>query len=418
MRKYLCFAAMWIGVFSATAQEPAAEEVQDAPQQSHELNEVVVTEAPVVREAGKESYIITPELRKGTMSAAQLMERLSGFVVDPVSRSVSIGKDKDVAVVVNEKPVTHEFAMSLNPERIKRVEVLRFPTGRFSGTPILINIVLNSNYVGTDGSLWGSANAILNGSASNSEGVAANVISTFGRWSLYGTAQLENELSYSANGYELHAGEVAEEVFERPTPSQSNMRMRQTGEAFVAGADYRLGERHTLTAQTLLIVNDAKSRLRTNHLNINPFDTRSSVTSIFYQGRATDKLSINGELTYNYYDINDRHYFREPDGTELSSSHMDGTKNYVNANAGAAYSINDHWNVMAHYGYTWRDYDNRRHGAETTSYYFEEQRHRPTATMSYSDNRRLSVRASLGLLHVISDNIGAHSAHTSFMPML
>lgn len=184
----------------ALAQEPEGGGAEEAPQQVHGLNEVVVTEAPVVREAGKDSYIITPELREGTMSAAQLMRRLQGFVVDPISESVSIAKDKDIPVVVNDKEVTHKYAMSLNPERIKRIEVLRYPAGRFSGIPILINIVLNSNYIGTDGSLYATADAVLNGSATNSQSAGANVVSSFGRWSVFGTAQFEHNLQYNSRG--------------------------------------------------------------------------------------------------------------------------------------------------------------------------------------------------------------------------
>lgn len=284
----------------ALAQEPEGGEAGEAPQQTHELNEVVVTEAPVVREAGKESYIITPELREGTMSAAQLMRRLKGFAVDPISESVSIAKDKDIPVVVNDKEVTHKYAMSLNPERIKRIEVLRYPAGRFSGIPILINIILNSNYIGTDGSLYATADAVLNGSATNSQSAGANVVSSFGRWSVFGTAQFEHNLQYNSRGYELHAGEAAEEVFPQPTPSQANVRIRQSAPVFVAGADYRISNRHTLSAQSILILADANMRERTRDLNTDDYDSRNSITSLFYQGQPSDRLSLNAELSYNY----------------------------------------------------------------------------------------------------------------------
>lgn len=401
----------------ALAQEPESGETGEVPQQTHELNEVVVTEAPVVREAGKDSYIITPELREGTMSAAQLMRRLKGFVVDPISESVSIAKDKDIPVVVNDKEVTHKYAMSLNPERIKRIEVLRYPAGRFSGIPILINIVLNSNYIGTDGSLYATADAVLNGSATNSQSAGANVVSSFGRWSVFGTAQFEHNLQYNSRGYELHAGEAAEEVFPLPTPSQANVRIRQSAPVFVAGADYRISNRHTLSAQSILILADANMRERTRDLNTDDYDSRNSITSLFYQGQPSDRLSLNAELSYNYYDINDRFDYSLESGDAYSSSHFDGTKNYVNANGGASYSLSDRWNISAWYGYTWRDYSNRSRSADGARYYFKEQRLRPQATVSYNNGRNLSVRATAGLLHVVSDNIGNHAAHTSFMPV-
>lgn len=417
MLRFLYSIVLFAIAHTAVAQEPAAEEVQDAPQQSHELNEVVVTEAPVVREAGKESYIITPELREGTMNAAQLMKRLHGFVVDPISESVSIAKDKDIPVVVNDKEVTHKYAMSLNPERIKRIEVLRYPAGRFSSVPILINIVLNSSYIGTDGALYATADAVLNGSATNSQTVGANVVSSFGRWSVFGTAQFEHNLEYSSRGYELHAGEAAEEVFPLPTPSQANVRTRQSAPVFVAGADYRISDRHTLSAQSILVLMDAYLSERTHDLNTDDYDSRNSITSLFYQGQLSERLSLNGELSYNYYDINDRFDYALASGDVFSSSHMDGTKNYVNANGGGSYRIDDHWNLSAWYGYTWRDYSNRSRTSEGPRYYFEEQRHRPQATVRYSNGRNLSIRATAGLLHVISDNIGNHAAHTSFMPV-
>lgn len=409
------FAIVVIAAEPLSAQEPVpADSAAVAPQ---ELREVVVTEAPVVREAGKESYIITPGLREGTNSAAQLMDKLQGFVVDPISKAVNVGLDRDVLVVVNDKPVDHKFAMSLNPGRIKRVEVLRYPSGRFAGTPILVNIVLYSNYIGTDGNVAFASETVLNGSSSNSQEVYAGAVSSFGPWSIFGMLDYSHELRHDSRGYELKAGNVAEEAFPLPTPSRANMRHRQSAPCGSVGADYRFSDRHTLSVQSVLLLNEAKAYERTNDINRNNYDTRNSINSVFYQGQLSDRLNLNAELSYNYYDINDRYAFDTPDGENISASHYDGTKHYVNVNGGAGYSIDSHWRLQGSYGYTWRNYDKRSRLAGGSDYYFEEQRHRPQAGLSYSDNRRFSARAVAGLLHVISDNIGSHSSHTSFMPL-
>lgn len=95
-----------------------------------ELKDVVVVADMVSRNASKETIFITDSLRKGTVSAIQLLAKLPGITTDWGTDEVNVGKDKNVPIVINGKEVKREYAISLNPKRIKKVEIMRYPAGK------------------------------------------------------------------------------------------------------------------------------------------------------------------------------------------------------------------------------------------------------------------------------------------------
>ena len=89
------------------------------------LKEVVAVADMVSRNASKETVFITDSLRKGTTSAIQLLAKIPGITTDWGTDEVNVGKDKNVPVIINGKEVKREYAISINPKRIKTVEIMR-----------------------------------------------------------------------------------------------------------------------------------------------------------------------------------------------------------------------------------------------------------------------------------------------------
>lgn len=153
---FLAFLLLYCLVSSAQVTQPADSlqgkrkqaEKNDSVYKSLELGELVVTEKRVKRDAERETIFITDSMRKGTVSAAQLLRKVKGVKVDWITESVNVGLDGNVPVVINEHEVDAKHAMSMNPKRIKKVEIIRSPTGRFAGYPIVVNLVLYDDYAG------------------------------------------------------------------------------------------------------------------------------------------------------------------------------------------------------------------------------------------------------------------------------
>jgi hypothetical protein len=114
------------------------------------LDEVQVTAERIKKDASSEVYYLTDSIRKGSVNTLQLLNKLHGIKVDWASDAVKIGEYRDVPIMVDGKEVNPEYARNLNPESIRKVEVLRYPKGKYGDVPIVVNLILNNSFVGID----------------------------------------------------------------------------------------------------------------------------------------------------------------------------------------------------------------------------------------------------------------------------
>ncbi len=123
-------------------------ELRPAPIQ---LKEATV-EASAYRESlEKVEVIITDDLRQGTVSARQLMEKLPGIEYDPFNDAIRVDNKENVLLLVNGMEKTAEYIKDLPPQRIRKIEIIRDPSGRYAleGYSAVINIILREDYLGT-----------------------------------------------------------------------------------------------------------------------------------------------------------------------------------------------------------------------------------------------------------------------------
>ncbi|MDE6008917.1 MAG: hypothetical protein K2G90_06880 [Muribaculaceae bacterium] len=145
-----------------------------------QLEGIEVT-ASIQRDAeGKEIFTITDEMRKNTNNAANLLAKLPGVSVNQATETLRIGTESNIKIIVDGQEVSRQYAMSLNPKRIKSIEIERNPSGRYAGSPMVVNIILNKNYQGIDLSIQGKYTQFLQNGFSNNEGETFNVTSTLG----------------------------------------------------------------------------------------------------------------------------------------------------------------------------------------------------------------------------------------------
>lgn len=112
------------------------------------LGEVTVKGSLRRQSYDKDIYLITDSLRKGTSSSAQLLEKIPGVLRDWENDNLRVDGQTDIVVLVNQVERDRNYAMRLNPKRVKQVEIIHNPTGKYEGRVILINISLYDDYIG------------------------------------------------------------------------------------------------------------------------------------------------------------------------------------------------------------------------------------------------------------------------------
>ena len=385
------------------------------------LKEIVVKGDPKHKDAITETFFLTDSLRNNSNNSLQLLDKLPGISVDWASDAVKIGEYRDVPIMLNGREVGKELVQNINPQRIKKIELLRFPKGKYGDMPIVLNYITYDNYLGYDLGVQSKGLVSFRTPNSHSENIGANFIYTLDKWNIYSDFNVSNKKMYSATAYSyLYKNEVAEatamEDYRNPNNNNAN---RNFNASF--GVDYKIAPKHTISIQSWLdggiydgyesyqtLENTLLSENRNNYRNIN------STSGLFYRGDITDRFIITSDLTYNYYNVNENRIYKNFD--ELTELDYSGRKDYWRYNANV-YNI---WNniLTSNIGYTYTDksYINKDTNTEQELFRSLEKRHDVYASLMINPHQKVSLAIGSNVLFVHRDNGIDSDSRYSWMP--
>ena len=391
-----------------------------------ELKDVVVVADMVSRNASKETIFITDSLRKGTVSAIQLLAKLPGITTDWGTDEVNVGKDKNVPIVINGKEVKREYAISLNPKRIKKVEIMRYPAGKYSDYPVVLNIELADDYKGWDVSTFTRNLYSFRNKHSNREAIGTSFTYTLPKVNLYGSLSFNHRQNYDVSGYEYSSMSDLVIKSEAADYKKPNISTRNNMGSFSLGADYRLSNNQILSAQAWIErkgtkQNDSFSVFNNDKFyelnSLDDFKTDDYTIGLFYKGKFANHLNLSSELIYNRYDIHEDRIYSEKDNIVLSP--YKGNKNYWRYYLSANYYLGNKVSLWADYTQIWKDYSNSDRNENIVLYNSKETRSKLMGAISYQPFRNFNALLGSHLLTVKDENQlkAVSEKHTSWMPL-
>jgi len=391
-----------------------------------ELKDVVVVADMVSRNASKETIFITDSLRKGTVSAIQLLAKLPGITTDWGTDEVNVGKDKNVPIVINGKEVKREYAISLNPKRIKKVEIMRYPAGKYSDYPVVLNIELADDYKGWDVSAFTRDLYSFRNKHSNREAIGTSFTYTLPKVNLYGSLSFNHRQNYDVSGYEYSSMSDLVIKSEPADYKKPNISTRNNMGSFSLGADYRLSNNQILSAQAWIErkgtkQNDSFSVFNNDKFyelnSLDDFKTDDYTIGLFYKGKFANHLNLSSELIYNRYDIHEDRIYSEKDNIVLSP--YKGNKNYWRYYLSANYYLGNKVSLWADYTQIWKDYSNSDRNENIVLYNSKETRSKLMGAISYQPFRNFNALLGTHLLTVKDENQlkAVSEKHTSWMPL-
>mgnify|MGYP002521474599 CR=1 FL=1 len=391
------------------------------------LKEVVAVADMVSRNASKETVFITDSLRKGTVSAIQLLAKIPGITTDWGTDEVNVGKDKNVPIIINGKDVKREYVISINPKRIKKIEIMRYPAGKYSDYPVVLNMELVNDYMGWDVSTYSRNLYSFRNKHSNREGMGANFTYTFPKVNLYGSLNFIHRQNYEASGYEysnMSDAVIKTETIDYKNPNES---IRSNGGSFSLGIDYNFAKNQSLSLQTWIETNDTKQQEQNsvfknddvwNLKNMDDFNTDDYTIGVFYKSKFMRSLKLSSEFVYNKYDIHEDRSYAENNIVTLNP--YKGDKDYWRYYLSVDYAIGDKLSLLADYTQIWKDYYNSKRGEGVALYNSEEERSKLMGAISYQPFRNFNALLGTHLLTVSDKNklTDEVEKHTSWMPLV
>lgn len=335
------------------------------------LSEVSVTASTSKHDIDKDTYIITDEIRKGAFNAGEMLGKLPNIMYSFYDTKIRVNGKENVLLLVNGMEKPESYIKDINPKRIKSVEVINNPSGRYLAEDYeaVIDLKLYEDYVGMDLAIGENLMAKM------------DKLDTW-NWLFrevpnINFTQTRNNVSWNV-GYDYEQQRIS--VYEgnttiyperlssgtvRHDDDEDNIRKRDNSHRVFAGLDYDISKNHQVAAQIkysngdgcLDMANDMwYSKQGVTYYDKTQYVYKDDkidnlVGSLFYNGKLGEHFKIYSDLNYNYYNANSHTMVSQQDLFETESRYV-SKKNYLRYNVDATYSIGKS-SVKFGYSTTW-----------------------------------------------------------------
>lgn len=398
-------------------------------EKSISIDEISVVSSLRKQDAVIENILITDSLRKGSINAANMLNKIHGIQTDWISESVKVGNESNVPIIVNGKEVAASYAMSINPKRIKKVEIIRHPIGRYSDYPVVINLELLQDYKG-----WDIAPRIMNvmsllNKHTNKELLGIDFNWTVNKWNTYFSTEYNRTDLYNASSYSKKYGNDFLEKSTEIDINNPNQNKNTNTYKISFGLEYNINKNHSLSTQiwnnsdcvrnneaAQVFIDEFQKSLFNKILNTNNYKSKNTAIGLFYRGNFKDKLYLQSDILFNNYNINDYRSYSENDF--FSERNSEGVKNYIRHNIEARYSLSSIWNVRFDNSIIRRKYLNYKDSNKILNYESTEFRDQINASVDFRPNSNVHIQLGSGLLCVKNTIKSEKQANSSFLPFL
>jgi len=359
----------------------------------------------------KDEYLVTTKMKTGAADTKDVLDKINGVTYDRYNNSIKVDGEDNIIILVNGLEKDREYIQNLAPERLKKIEIIRDPSGRYAleGYSAVINVILKDDYKGLE---FYTSNQIL-ADLDNKDGkylpigyFSGSINYTYNKINVYakvGTNFLDLGLpSKIIKEYDNGLSITKDSKDDTPNMIINNLRDKIT-----LGADYYINPKHTIsfesntggnlfrdnTQQNLFNVSTVQNESEIDNYDtedINKSSNTSSYQSLFYKGIINKNNTVNIDFTYS--DSKDNYtnnYYVNSVLTNTQEGENDNT--YTKFFAEFNHTISSKSNVQAGYGNTWKKTVNTFNFGET-EFTRTDFRHKLYVYYSWSLNKKFGIK--------------------------
>ena len=391
----------------------------------------------------KDIQIVTSEMRLGATDTKDLLSKVSGVSYDRYNNSVKVDNNSNIVILADGVEKNLDYIQNLSPDRIKKIEIIRDPGGRYGleGYSAIVNVILNKNYVGSE--LFMYDQALFDVAPQNKDyylpinRISASYNYTYNKINVYGSINNRvNRFALNTDTKTIYENDSI--VYERPTTSSPNTISNNFRMNYTVGVDYYINPKHTISLESN-IHNFPNSSSGTEQLyettvekdgaiiDSYNFSTNSkndynqSNNSVFYIGKLSNKDRLDVSLTYSTYNDDYKNEYIQYDTNGRIET---GSNNSQSTRLSVEYTrdFNSKLSTQFGYGNYWKQTDNKytiqSSSSKDQSYSQTNTRHKFYGYASYNINKKISTKVGIAgeTSNVIDNN--QNNDYFIFQPLL
>lgn len=382
----------------------------------NQLKEVNIKTSASEVQLDRDVQIVTDKMKEGTTTTKEVLEKVNGVTYDRYNNSIKVDNDNKVIILVDGIEKDQEYVKNLTPERLKKIEVIRDPGGRYGleGYTAVINIILKKDYRGTE--VFASERLMLDPDVSDKTQIPVQNGTSLTYNYVYNKVNTYVKAGTDINHFNLQShitktyGDSMQILNYPASNDAKNLRVNQMYNNLTAGADFFINPKHTLSVEaglkhqpfkhdrTILDDRAAIVMYQIPQLEYATFtETRTGShtfsNSVYYEARPDEKNTITTNFSWNrsvsdYTNtFSEGSFFRrDENGNNMQVS----TKYYIEYTR----ILNPHHNVQLGYGNVWQNNSNS-YSANNVSYGFKysDLRNKAYGYYSWMPSKKFGIKA-------------------------
>ncbi len=388
-----------------------------------ELGEVIVEASVHQNKIDKEVQLVTKTMRVGASNTSDLLDKVQGLTFDRYKKTIKVDGSDKVILLVNGLEKDQDYIKNLSPDRLKEIEIIRSPSGRYAleGYNAVINIILKTDYKGSE--IYISEDAYVDLDAKETSYMlpvnyfSASFNYTYDKLNFYAKFKNEHNEFHLLNRVTKQYSDVLS-VENNPFNEEDNQNIYRLTNNYTIGFDYYLNPKHTLSFESniqgfpnssdrydeLYNVIQKNNGIIENYVsNISSESASQNIkNSLFYVYRINKNNKISSDFTYTSYTDNYINSYSESfflDRIETGTNSKYDTK----FNVEFEHVLNDKSSITAGYGNIWRKLENSYTAGteimpyneflnDTNTYNSTEQRHSLYAYYALQMTKKMSLK--------------------------
>lgn len=379
------------------------------------LGEVTVSTRADENQLDKDVQIVTDKMKVGAASAKDVLEKVNGVTYDRYNNAIKVDNSNKVMILVDGMEKDQEYIKNLAPDRLKKIEVIRDPGGRYGleGYSAVINIILKKDYQGTE--VLFSDQTLQDADAKktkyipvqNDLNLSLNYV--YNKINVYGSYRNNvNNFNFDAhlkkeydNGLTVESDPV--------TADERNMHVEELGNSYTLGADYYLNPKHTISFESDISADPLKYNRTTQLFHVNyltggsslfSYNSRSegasgsmnAVNTLFYTGKPGENDLINASFSYSLYNGSSTNYYSD-DLLNITDQQGKNHKNSTRFYLEYTHTFKKKMNVQLGYGNAWQQQNNSLvSNGITDQFNYSDLRHKLYAYYSWQPKKKFGVK--------------------------
>jgi len=404
------------------------------------LKEVNVEGSSQIVESDRNVYIITKKLKRDASSLNDILPKLRGVFVDPLTDIITINNDSHVLILVDGKAKNQKYIRNISPDRILRLEIIDNPTGRYltAGYTSVINVILKKNYCGYE--LYTEEKGLYSLDKSNgddflfSNGSNVNLTFTHKKLNIYGmyfNSKSNTNLSDSANT------SLDKVILEKNTLDDNpNYNKHSLSHSLVFGFDVFINPKHILSLEItyknkplgcnnythayLAKFTDSISDITEfTTLQNNKGKSNNTIGKLAYRWFISDDKKLDIDYGYSAFRGKNYYTYKENDLVKTDQT-TKSENNYSRLEIDYSQDLNDKYVLNLGYRNTIKNNDNIHFDYENnySKYNYKEIRNTFYSYLNVKFSEKLISKLGFALEQNTLKTLGENHNYCSFQPMI